>query len=108
MDTSGTNFNPKNVTKPTPDFTNEESSAILKYGAQNMCVLQDNPSMPCITYSVLPCRFKADETALNKKNIAEMDLDDILNKAEEHETVRRQTLAQHRLAARVSYINWLS
>jgi len=56
----------------------------------------------------LPCRFKADKTALNKKKIAEMDLDDILNKAEEHETVRRQTLAQHHLVAKVSYINWLS
>jgi len=60
MDTSGANFNPKNVTKPTPDFSKEELSAILKYGAQNM--------------------FKTDETALNK-NLAEMDLDDILNKA---------------------------
>ena len=35
---------------------------------------------------MLPCRFKADETALHK-NLAEMDLDDILNKAKEHETV---------------------
>jgi chromodomain-helicase-DNA-binding protein 1 len=34
----------------------------------------------------MSCRFKADETALNK-NLAEMDLDDILNKADEHETV---------------------
>lgn len=31
-------------------------------------------------------RFKADESTLNK-NLAEMDLDDILNQAEEHETV---------------------
>lgn len=38
MDTSGANFNPKNVTKPTPDFSKEELSAILKYGAQNMYV----------------------------------------------------------------------
>jgi len=80
MDTSGANFNPKNVTKPTPDFSKEELSAILKYGAQNMCVLRGNSSKPRVTYSEPPCRFKTDETALNK-NLAEMDLDDILNKA---------------------------
>ena len=41
--------------------------------------------MPRATYSVLLCRFKADETALNT-NLAEM-LDAILRKAEEHETI---------------------
>ncbi|KAF8325229.1 SNF2 family N-terminal domain-containing protein [Cantharellus anzutake] len=66
MDTSGDNFNPKKTTKPSPDFSKEELSAILKYGAQNM--------------------FKTDDNELNK-NLAEMDLDDILNRAEEHETI---------------------
>ncbi|KAF8303411.1 hypothetical protein DL93DRAFT_2173004 [Clavulina sp. PMI_390] len=65
MDTSGAHIDSKNKKeKVEPD--REELTAILKYGAQNM--------------------FKADENALNK-NLAEMDLDDILNKAEEHETV---------------------
>ncbi|KAG8905811.1 hypothetical protein FRB99_008176 [Tulasnella sp. 403] len=65
MDTSGANFAPK-PSKPTNDWSKDELSAILKYGAQNM--------------------FKQDENELNK-NMEEMDLDDILNRAEDHETV---------------------
>jgi hypothetical protein len=38
--------------------------------------------MPRVTHWSMSCRFKVDETALTK-NLAEMDLDDILNKAEE-------------------------
>ncbi len=66
MDTSGAHFAPKAPTKPAAEFSKDELSAILKYGAQNM--------------------FKQDEDQLNK-NMEEMDLDDILNRAEDHETV---------------------
>ena len=66
MDTSGAHFAPKAPSKPAADFSKDELSAILKYGAQNM--------------------FKADDNQLNK-NMEEMDLDDILKTAEDHETV---------------------
>ncbi|KAG8933089.1 hypothetical protein FRC02_012457 [Tulasnella sp. 418] len=66
MDTSGAHFAPKAPAKPAADFSKDELSAILKYGAQNM--------------------FKADDNQLNKK-MEEMDLDDILNRAEDHETL---------------------
>jgi hypothetical protein len=46
--------------------SNQELSTILKYGAQNM--------------------FKTDDKELNKK-LDEMDLDDILSRAEQHDTV---------------------
>lgn len=67
MDTSGAHFAPKQGSKQAAgDFSKDELSAILKYGAQNM--------------------FSKDENQLNK-NMEEMDLDDILNRAEDHETV---------------------
>ncbi|KAG9012481.1 hypothetical protein FRB94_005798 [Tulasnella sp. JGI-2019a] len=66
MDTSGAHFAPKTPAKPAADFSKDELSAILKFGAQNM--------------------FKADDNQLNK-NMEEMDLDDILTRAEDHETM---------------------
>lgn len=50
MDTSGANFNPKNVAKPTPDFSKEELSAILKFGAQNMYVVFVTPMSRPLTH----------------------------------------------------------
>ncbi|CAE6414800.1 unnamed protein product [Rhizoctonia solani] len=65
LDTTQSHLGPKPATAKA-DFSKEELSAILKFGAQNM--------------------FKADESQLNKQ-LDEMDLDDILNHAEAHETV---------------------
>ncbi|KAG8853728.1 hypothetical protein FRB91_004430 [Serendipita sp. 411] len=67
MDTShthlgGSSTKPQKAEKPT----NQELSAILKYGAQNM--------------------FKQDDKELNKR-LDELDLDDILSRAEKHDTV---------------------
>lgn len=66
MDTSGASFAPKAPSKASAEFSKDELSAILKYGAQNM--------------------FKQDENQMNKK-MEEMDLDAILDSAEDHETV---------------------
>lgn len=66
MDTSGASFAPKAPNKSSAEFSKDELSAILKYGAQNM--------------------FKADENQINKK-MEEMDLDAILDSAEDHETI---------------------
>ncbi|QRW21501.1 chromodomain-helicase-DNA-binding protein 1 [Rhizoctonia solani] len=65
LDTTQSHLGPK-PSAAKADFSKEELSAILKFGAQNM--------------------FKADESQLNKQ-LDEMDLDDILNHAEAHETV---------------------
>ncbi|KAG9088716.1 hypothetical protein FS749_001947 [Ceratobasidium sp. UAMH 11750] len=65
LDTTQSHLGPKPASAKA-DFSKEELSAILKFGAQNM--------------------FKADELQLNKQ-LDEMDLDDILNHAEAHETV---------------------
>ncbi|KAG9044866.1 hypothetical protein FS837_007390 [Tulasnella sp. UAMH 9824] len=66
MDTSGASFAPKAPSKASAEFSKDELSAILKFGAQNM--------------------FKQDENQMNKK-MEEMDLDAILDSAEDHETV---------------------
>lgn len=66
MDTSGASFAPKAPSKAAAEFSKDELSAILKFGAQNM--------------------FKQDENQMNKK-MEEMDLDAILDSAEDHETV---------------------
>jgi chromodomain-helicase-DNA-binding protein 1 len=66
IDTSGAVFAPKASQKPQTEFTKDELSAILKYGAQNM--------------------FKADDNQLNKQ-LDELDLDEILKRAEDHETI---------------------
>ncbi|CAI2179377.1 18848_t:CDS:2 [Funneliformis geosporum] len=69
MDTSGMSIlqkNPKN-SKPSENFSREELSAILKFGAQNM--------------------FKEE----GAKKLDDLDLDDILARAETHDTVGDQT-----------------
>lgn len=65
MDTSGTNFAPKSLSKSSQNFSREELGAILKFGAQSM--------------------FKSDEDGQQKK-LDEMDLDDILQHAEARDT----------------------
>jgi len=66
MDTSQAHLSTTGKTEKDKKPSNQELSAILKYGAQNM--------------------FKTDDKELNKK-LDEMDLDDILNRAEQHDTV---------------------
>lgn len=65
MDTSGTNFAPKTGAQKTQQFSKDELSAILKFGAQSM--------------------FKNEEEGQQRK-LDEMDLDAILTNAEAHET----------------------
>lgn len=66
MDTSGAYLGEKSaVSKPNDNFSKDELDAILKFGAQNM--------------------YKTDDSQQNQK-LEQMDLDDILNKAENHET----------------------
>jgi chromodomain-helicase-DNA-binding protein 1 len=66
MDTSGANLGGQSaITKPNENFSKDELDAILKFGAMNM--------------------YKTDDTQQNQK-LEQMDLDDILNKAENHET----------------------
>ncbi|PWN33327.1 uncharacterized protein FA14DRAFT_161237 [Meira miltonrushii] len=65
MDTSGTNFAPKTKETKREQFSKDELSAILKFGAQSM--------------------FKNEEEGQQKK-LDEMDLDAILSNAEAHET----------------------
>ena len=67
VDTSGKNIGqPKSANKSQVDnFSKEELSAILKFGAQNM--------------------FKTDDSEQNKK-LAELNLDDLLARAEDLET----------------------
>ena len=66
MDTSGTNFAPKSLGKSNQNFSREELGAILKFGAQSM--------------------FKSDNEDGQQKKLDEMDLDDILSKAEARDT----------------------
>lgn len=66
MDTSGAYLSGKSaISKPNDNFSKDELDAILKFGAQNM--------------------YKTDDTQQNQK-LEQMDLDEILNKAENHET----------------------
>ncbi|KAK8853315.1 hypothetical protein IAR55_004019 [Kwoniella newhampshirensis] len=66
MDTTGAHINGTATPKEkNGDFSREELSAILKFGAQNM--------------------YKTDDSAQNKK-LDEMDLDDILTKADAFDT----------------------
>lgn len=69
MDTSGTNFAPKTAAQKSQNFSKEELSAILKFGAQSM--------------------FKSngkDAEEGQQRKLDEMDLDAILSNAEAHET----------------------
>ncbi|CAG8600585.1 9734_t:CDS:2, partial [Ambispora leptoticha] len=74
MDTSGLGFLPKNKREQTTNtnsnkpLTREELHAVLKFGAQNM--------------------FKENE---NQKKLDDMDLDDILARAETHDTIGAQS-----------------
>lgn len=66
MDTTGAHINGTSTPKEkTGEFSKEELSAILKFGAQNL--------------------YKTDENAQSKK-LDEMDLDDILTKADAFDT----------------------
>lgn len=66
MDTTGAHINGNSTPKDkSGDFSREELSAILKFGAQNL--------------------YKTDESAQSKK-LDEMDLDDILTKADAFDT----------------------
>nr|CAG8435680.1 14839_t:CDS:2 [Entrophospora candida] len=69
MDTSGKSILQKNAktTKTSDNFSREELSAILKFGAQNM--------------------FKEGD---NSKKLDDIDLDDILARAETHDTIGDQ------------------
>lgn len=69
MDTSGTNFAPKTAAQKNQNFSKEELSAILKFGAQSMFKSSGN---------------EAEEG--QQKKLDEMDLDAILSNAEAHET----------------------
>ncbi|THV02439.1 hypothetical protein K435DRAFT_817796 [Dendrothele bispora CBS 962.96] len=68
MDTSQAHLSSKakEPTKPDNNLSKEELTAVLKYGAQKM--------------------FDKDDSQQNQK-LDEMDLDDILNRAEDHETM---------------------
>ncbi|KAF5370613.1 hypothetical protein D9758_001914 [Tetrapyrgos nigripes] len=68
MDTSQAHLGSKakEPTKPDNNLSKEELTAVLKYGAQKM--------------------FDKDDSQQNQK-LDEMDLDDILNRAEDHETM---------------------
>jgi chromodomain-helicase-DNA-binding protein 1 len=63
IDTTGSHIN--GTKEKSGDFTREELSAILKFGAQNM--------------------FKSEDSVQSKK-LDEMDLDEILNKADAFDT----------------------
>ncbi len=67
MDTTGAHINGTSTPKEkgSGEFSKEELSAILKFGAQNI--------------------YKTDDSTQSKK-LDEMDLDDILTKAEAHDT----------------------
>lgn len=69
MDTSGTNFAPSVAAQKSQNFSKEELSAILKFGAQSMFKSSGN---------------EAEEG--QQKKLDEMDLDAILSNAEAHET----------------------
>ena len=77
MDTTGAHINKNGVSTKPGEFSKEELSAILKFGAQNMCVLEHD--------LLLTNSYKTDDQAQNQK-LDEMDLDDILTKAEAHDT----------------------
>ena len=65
MDTTGAHINGTDTPKANKDYTKEELSAILKFGAQTL--------------------FKTDEGAQTQK-LDEMDLDDVLTKADAFDT----------------------
>ena len=107
MDTSQAHLSSKATSRDTSkpnDLSKDELHAVLKYGAQKMCVslLLDNllfsslTSYSCLFQSFFPVSipfvtisFDKDDNQQNQK-LDEMDLDDILNRAEDHETIANQ------------------
>lgn len=86
MDTSQAHLSskaPKENQKPDNNLSKDELTAVLKYGAQKMCVCLS--LVCCLLSNIYSCRFDKDDTQQSKK-LDEMDLDDILNRAEDHET----------------------
>ena len=104
MDTSQAHLSSKATSRDTSkpnDLSKDELHAVLKYGAQKMCVslLLDNllfrslTSYSCLFQFFFPASipfvtisFDKDDNQQNQK-LDEMDLDDILNRAEQHETL---------------------
>jgi len=99
MDTSQAHLSSKAQVKDTskPDnLSKDELTAVLKYGAQKMYVpISLSLTFPLflMTHFVfllaLPYRFEKDDTQQSKK-LDEMDLDEILTRAEDHETLAAQ------------------
>jgi chromodomain-helicase-DNA-binding protein 1 len=69
MDTSGTNLGQVQSSTRPENYTKEELASILKFGAANI--------------------FKQDANGQSK--LEEMDLDDVINKAEAYETATAPT-----------------
>ena len=98
MDTSQAHLSskpsaPKDPHKPD-NLSKDELTAVLKYGAQKMYVHQATLTVLVIclfsivlTYPSSLFRFDKDDTQQSKK-LDEMDLDDILSRAEDHETTQ--------------------
>ena len=84
MDTTGAHINGQATPKDkSAEFSKDELSAILKFGAQNLYVHLIISG--CCSELELTARYKTDDTAQNKK-LDEMDLDDILTKADAFDT----------------------
>ena len=69
------------------ELSKDELQAVLKYGAQKMCVyllVSENDKLQHLF--PLPFSFDKDDNQQNQK-LDNMDLDDILNHAEDHETL---------------------
>lgn len=88
MDTSGTTLGPRSASAPKPEnFSKEELSAILKYlqllllSRVDLLLMKPHLLLRFGAQSL----FKTDEGTQTKK-LDELDLDDILNRAEDHET----------------------
>ena len=96
MDTSQAHLSSKGGAKDpakADTLSKDELHAVLKYGAQKMCVTRtcSVPRSVALTDYALPLfpSFDKDDSQQSKK-LDEMDLDDILNRAEQHETVAAQ------------------
>ena len=92
MDTSQAHLSSKGNTSvkdtgKASDLSKDELQAVLKYGAQKMCVYLSVPEYDWPQPSfAFPPRFDKDDNQQNQK-LDNMDLDDILNHAEDHETL---------------------
>ena len=92
MDTSQAHLSSKGYTSvkdngKASDLSKDELQAVLKYGAQKMYVyLFASEGDSLQLYPTLPPRFDKDDNQQNQK-LDNMDLDDILNHAEDHETL---------------------